>query len=293
MSRLALAATRAVAVLNFLAAHPTQAFTLSDLADRLGINVASMHALLNALTDDGYLVRNPRLKTYALGPAVVALGTAALETHPAIDLARDAARDLAKSTGLEVAVTTVAGDDEIVFVARVGDPSARGLPIHVGQRVPFVPPFGSVFVAWGDGESWLAKADDPDSLRPVLDAVRARGYSIALEASARIRFQQRLDELASSPSDHALRASVGELIDDLGRRRYHLRNVDPKKAYDVSMIAAPVFGPDGDVVLALTLIGFPPGISGAEIASYGEQMRDAGLVITKRTRGRVPTPNPA
>ena len=86
MPRPALAATRSAAILNFLAANPSEGFTLSDLAERLGINVASMHALLGALTDAGYLARHPRLRTYTLGPSVVALGTAALETHPAIDL---------------------------------------------------------------------------------------------------------------------------------------------------------------------------------------------------------------
>ena len=63
MSRPALAATRAISVLNFLAAHPADPFTLSDLADRLDINVASAHALLGVLTDAGYLVRHPRLRT--------------------------------------------------------------------------------------------------------------------------------------------------------------------------------------------------------------------------------------
>ena len=57
MSRPALAATRAISILDFLAAHPDDAFTLSDLAARLGINVASAHALLTVLVEAGYLGR--------------------------------------------------------------------------------------------------------------------------------------------------------------------------------------------------------------------------------------------
>jgi DNA-binding IclR family transcriptional regulator len=287
MSRPALAATRSAAILNFLAANPGEAFTLSELAERLGVNVASMHALLNALTDAGYLVRQPRLRTYTLGPSVVALGTAALETHPAIDLARDSARDLARETGLEVAVTTVAGE-HIVFVARAGDPSPRGVPVHVGQHVPFVPPLGSVFVAWGDGDAWLARAGDPEPLRPILDAVRRRGYSIALEADTRKQLGHALDDLASVPADDALRGTVDRIVTDLGRREYQVRELDPARTYDVSMIAAPVFGPGGEVALAITLLGFEPGLTGSEIATYGERLRDVALVVTKRTRGRVP-----
>ena len=52
------------------------------------------------------------------------------------------------------------------------------------------------------------------------------------------------------------------------------------------MIAAPVFGPVGEVVLALTLIGFPPALPAERVAVYGERLRDAGLVVTKRGGGR-------
>src|SRR4051812_40673165 len=226
MPRLALSASRSVAVLNFLAAQPSEAFTLSEISDRLGINVASTHALLGVLTDAGYLVRHPRQKTFTLGPAVVALGTAALEVHPAIDLARDAARDLARETGLEVSVTSASRDD-IVFLARAGDPSPRGVPVHVGQHVPFRPPLGSVFVAWGGAEDWLAHAHNPEALIEVLDAVRRRGYSVALEADARKGLGHALDDLASVPSDDTLQDTVTELLADLGRREYQVRELDP------------------------------------------------------------------
>ena len=287
MPRPALAATRAVAVLNFLAAHPGEAFTLSELASRLGVNVASAHALLGVLTDAGYVTRHPRLRTFTLGPSVVALGTAALECHPAIDLARDAARDLARETGLEVALTAPAGDN-IVFLARAGDHSARGVPVHVGQQVPLQPPLGSVFVAWGDAEGWLARSDDPTALRAVLEGVRGRGYSVGLEADARRALGHALDDLAGHPTDEALRTTVEEYVGTLAGREYQLRNLMAARSYDVSMIAAPIFGSTGEVVMALTLLGFSGPLKGRAVTAYGDRLRDAGLVVTKRSRGRVP-----
>lgn len=286
MSRPALSASRTVAVLNFLAARPTEGFTLSDLATGLGINLSSLHALLAVLTDAGYITRHPRLRTYGLGPAVVALGSASLDCHPVVDLARGAARELAATTGLEVAITAAAGN-HIVFLARAGEPSARGVPVHVGQHVPFVPPLGSVFVAWGDAESWLAQAEHPEVLRPVLEKVRQRGYSVAIEVDARKELGHALDELAGLPADDELRASVNGLVTDLGRRDYQLRDIEPSARYDVSMIAAPVFGPAGEVVLAFTLLGLEAGLLGREVVAYGERLRDAGLIVTKRSRGRV------
>lgn len=290
MSRPALAATRAVAVLNFLAAHPAESFTLSDLSGRLGINVASVHALLGVLNDAGYVVRHPRLRTYTLGPSVVALGSAALECHAVIDQARDAARELARELKLEVAVTAPAGD-EIVFLARAGEEQARGIPVHVGQRVPLVPPLGSVFVAWGEPErdAWLARAEDPDRLRSVLDGVRARGFSIALDHDARRGLGEALDHLAEAPADVRLRGTVEELVIDLGHREYQVGELDRSRTYDVSMIAAPVFGTSGEVALALTLVGFAAGLPADRIAAYGERVRDVALVVTKRSSGRLPS----
>ena len=190
MARPALSATRAVAVLNFLAAHAAEVFTLSDLAARLGINLASTHAVLAVLTDAGYLARHPRRRTFTLGPAVVALGTAALERHAAIEHAAQEARRLSEELGLEVAVTAPAGDD-IVFLARVGEHRPRDIGVQVGQRVPLVPPVGSVFVAWGDAESWLAHADNRPGMEEVLADVRSRG----------------LGGCTGQPAQHGLRGS--------------------------------------------------------------------------------------
>jgi DNA-binding IclR family transcriptional regulator len=258
MPRPALAATRALAVLDFLAAHPTDEFTLSDLADELDVNVSSMHAVLGVLTDEGYVVRAPRLRTYSLGPSVVALGSGALERHPAIDHARDEARRLSDELDLGVAITALAGDD-IVFLARVGEHRAREVAVHVGQRIPLVPPLGAVFIAWLDDEPWLARAHDRAQMQALLDGVRSRGWAVSIETG-----------------------SVDDLMADLAAP-------DAARTYDVVMIAAPVFGPRGDALVAMTLLGLEPGLTAAQIAAYGERVRDAGLVATRRSGGRAPT----
>jgi DNA-binding IclR family transcriptional regulator len=290
MSRPALAATRSIAVLNFLAAHPGEGFTLSDIAGRLDINVASSHALLGVLVDAGYVNRHPRLRTYTLGPSVVALGSAALERHPAIDMARDAARDLSAELELEVAVTAVAGND-IVFLARAGAHRARGIAVHVGQRVPLVPPLGSVFMAWSDDQqvaAWLGLAADATGLDAVLAGVRERGYSVALEHDVRRGLGDALDHLADAPVDTVLRGTVDDLLGALGQAEYQLAILDAERSYDVSMIAAPVFGDTATPVVALTLLGFEPGLAPERVATLGERVRDAGLIVTKRSRGRIP-----
>ena len=58
MARPALAASRAIDILNFLASRPDETFSLSELARRTGVNVASTHAIVAALTQAGYLNRS-------------------------------------------------------------------------------------------------------------------------------------------------------------------------------------------------------------------------------------------
>ena len=88
MARRALSATRAADLLNYLAAHPGESLTYSELSRRLEVNLASMHSLLVALTECGYLAHHAAERTYSLGPALVALGDAALRQNPYLDTAR-------------------------------------------------------------------------------------------------------------------------------------------------------------------------------------------------------------
>lgn len=253
MARPALSARRSFDVLNFLAARAPEQFTLSEISAALNINLASTHALLNTLEGAGYVIRHPRLRTYSLGASVVALGNAALQSHPAIACANDEAQRLSAELGLSVAVTADAGDD-IVFLGRRGEHRPRDVEAYAGQRIPLSPPVGAVFVAWGDPEAWLAKAADRAEMESVLDEVRSRGWAASFEPN---HYQP-------------------------------LGSMDPNASYNVVMVTAPVFGPTGTAVVALTLLGLPPALNADRIAAYGQKVRDAGLLATHRSGGRAP-----
>jgi DNA-binding IclR family transcriptional regulator len=296
-ARPALAAGRAVSVIDFLAAHPTEAFSLSELVQRLGINVASVHAILGVLTDAGYLSRHPRHRTYTLGPTLVAVGTAALDHHRAIDEARDEIRRLTDELGLELTVSAAVGN-ELIVVAHAGRHLAHGEPVHVGQRIPLVPPLGSVFVAWAPAQTidaWISRArhpittDDAKRYRSSLDAVRSHGYAIGLAADAHRLLVDAIDHLADQPHEAKLLQRVDSLLADLARSSYQFKEIDSSSSYAVSMIAAPVFGGDGNVTCTLTLLGFPPALGGQELRSYAERLRSAAQGVTRRMRGRQPS----
>jgi DNA-binding IclR family transcriptional regulator len=287
MPRPALSADRALQVIDVLVAHPTQRFTLTELSRRTAINPASAHALLAVMLRAGYVQRHPEHKTYTLGPALVAAGETALEQLPALQLGRERLSSLSSELELEVLLTSPT-DEEIIFVARAGRSSAFGLVLQVGQRVPLQPPLGTVFVAWSSADKvarWLDRAHpaltpaDIEHQLHTLATVRERGFSIGLESSARQGFGEAMVEERGSPTD---------LLAALGRVPYQLDEVEEQAAYDVTMIAAPIFDANRAVVAALTVVGFAPGLPASEIVRIGISVRNSAVVITKQAQGRLP-----
>lgn len=295
MTRPALAATRAVQVLNFLTARPAESFTLSEIARGIGCNPASTLSVLQALADADYVHRHPSHKTYSLGPAVVAVGDAALARHQVIDVARAEMRLLAEECACECVASVVVAD-EIVLVALAGRPRARGADVRVGQRVPMIPPLGPVFIAWaGDEmvERWLdalgpaGDAAERAHYRAALASVAERGFSVGLESGARARVGRVLAERAGLAAGGPPDPQVTSLIAAL-RHDYEVVELDVTHRHPISNIAAPVFGPEGHVVLALTLHGFGTVMDEEATRRTAERLLSTTALVTRRTGGRAP-----
>jgi DNA-binding IclR family transcriptional regulator len=288
MARPAPAVDRTVAVLNMLAAHPDTAFSLSELCRRLDINKATAHAMLTALSDSGFLLRNPRDKSYTLGPALIALGSAAAARRlELVEFARGPMNVLAADTGLQCVVSSAMGE-ETVFLAVAGEVIPFGPHVRVGQRVPLAPPIGTVFMAWSmpdDVDAWLRRssgrplsADELDRYRNGVRAVRRRGYSVGLEPDVLgVRLSQSLDDHEAVPALIAELSHTSYLMDEFGS--------DPKR---IGHLAAPVFGPDERVAMVLTLYGFTKQLNGPEIDALATRLTATTREITFAIRGRHP-----
>lgn len=299
MARPSPAVERVVAVLNFLAAHPDEGFTLSELARHLELNKATAHSLLNALADAGYVLRHPSRLTYTLGPALVGLGNAAAGSSPAVDFARDELRALAERFELECLATTAVGD-EMVIVARSGIPGNLQVAdelVQVGRRLPLVPPLGTVFKAWSppdEIERWLALMgrtathDETERYRAGLVAARDRGYVVGLEADPRATLGRALAQLADDERAARVRDVVESLVDELGHDEYVLVDLQARATYYVNHIVAPVFGSDGEVALALSLFGFRGRLTGSQVADLGGELRSACDRVTESIHGHAP-----
>jgi flavin reductase (DIM6/NTAB) family NADH-FMN oxidoreductase RutF/DNA-binding IclR family transcriptional regulator len=208
------------------------------------------------------------------------------------DLARPYMEALADELEVECVASSVVGPD-MVLVARAGGLPPEALPTAVGQRIPFEPPMGTAFVAWaGDSAraAWFERlgADATDDTRAVLDRtlaeVRAAGYSVArghrwhsqaAEVLSREPPEQHPDETASEM--HRL---IRMLPPD-----YESPNVD---AVEVRTVSTPVFGPQGAVVLVLSVTVAGRRSLAADLPWTVDRLRRAAAAVTEALDGTAP-----
>jgi DNA-binding IclR family transcriptional regulator len=291
MSRSSPSVDRVVAVVELLAAHPERGFSLTEVCRRLDLNKATAHALLSSLTEKAWLLRHPLNKTFTLGPGLVAVaGAAAARQLELVDYARGEMQRLADELDVQCVASAVRGD-EIVLLAVAGAARPLSVHVHAGQRVPLTPPIGTVFLAWSSPaeiDRWLRRlgpdAGEADLVRyrEAVAAVRRRGYAVSLEADARVLLERVLSEGGDRP--------LGEVLTELGRQDYLLLELEPAHSYRLSMVAAPVFGSEGSVVLALSLFDLPAQLAADQVPELADRLLDAAATVTKAIGGRIPDP---
>jgi DNA-binding IclR family transcriptional regulator len=289
-----------VSVLNFLAEHESDTFTLSELARRLDMAKATGHTILATLVEGGLVNRNAE-REYSLGPAVIPLGEAASHRNRAVAIGRREIKLIAEELDLDVILTTVL-DHSIVVV---GKSSAAELErndlrvLYLSQRIPLAPPIGAIFVAWWGPtriNEWLSAAHDvwaPDRRQRYLDAlsaVRSRGYSVSAIASDDLnQVREILGSIDALSAEGDLSSTLDGFIDQVRNSEgYMVTRLAPSALYELSSIAAPVFDRSGEVVLAITLKGFVEPAGAAEIEKLGERLVSATDSVTVAIGGHKP-----
>ncbi|MEO6092727.1 MAG: helix-turn-helix domain-containing protein [Novosphingobium sp.] len=282
--------------MNFLAAHPTEAFTLTEIASRVGLSNGSAHRVLTTLAESHYLSRHPKHKTYSLGMALLAIGQAALSKRQDIEIARYELRRLADDLKTHCVATTVA-NGELVIVTCAGTPQTSEPINQVGERRPFIPPLGIGCVAWaepGEQRDYLARApaalsdNAKERLSQALQVIRERGYSIAGSGPAIRALRQFTSLPVGYQANESYWAGLRQLLTDLSVSEIQLLDLDEVGPEGVSYITTPVFSPSGEVVLELSLSGLLPSLGKADIARHIERLRTAAAIVTSGTLGQFP-----
>jgi DNA-binding IclR family transcriptional regulator len=268
---------RVVALIEVLAARPDEALTLAEVTRRLGVNKSTCYSMLQALTDVGWLLRDPFHKTYRLGPALVAVGRAAAFGFAALEFVRPAMIELSLSVGSHCVALAVA-PDHVTVVDQVRDVRAVGAPIGHGD-IPLRPPFGAAVAAWSTDETaqrWLnfAPAGTQERYASALEAVRRRGYVVELAEPA-----------WTPPTDGASLSEVVERLALVLPPDVLPLDLDAARSYAVSAINAPVVDAERAVVLIVSLMGFPGPMTGAEVEATGGRLRNATETVSAALAG--------
>lgn len=161
---------------------------LSDLAERSGLPLGTVHRLLQTLAGGGY-VRQDADRRYALGTALLPLGNAA--TRLLGSWAQPYLGRLVEVSG-ETSNLAVLEDDRIVYLAQSPGRHRVRMFTEVGRRVlPHSTAVGKVLMAWQD-ESQVRRVmarlglprhtartiTDPATFLLELARVREQGYAV-------------------------------------------------------------------------------------------------------------------
>lgn len=278
MSRSSPAVRRVAAILNFMAAHPSQAFTLTELIRALKLSRATCHALLTGLVEVGFLYRASD-KQYVLGPALVAVARNAAEHASPLLVAQPEMRVLADEFDA-VCAASFRDDHEVVVAERAASVSNLDDAMPRGSRLKLHPVPGAIFFAWSpqkEVDAWLDACKprpgpgERTRMQAVMTFTREHGYAVHVNSPE----TSAADDGAAADEAHNFPITL-------------LARMDSETPYDLVSITAPVFDGDGKVALALSLSGLPHPTMGAEVEVAGRRLRQACDRISEYIAGRQP-----
>ncbi|MCW2984326.1 MAG: hsaB 3 [Conexibacter sp.] len=213
---------------------------------------------------------------------------AVLEQLRLVDLVRDEMEQLAAHTGLE-SIAVGRADGDLVLLGRAGRTTGEALGAHVGQRLPFVPPLGTLFVAWEDEptlRAWIdrhpASANAEPALRRMSALVQQRGWSLVLSSERQSALERAIARVARRPLEASHARSVHQAALDVlpSSQAHEPLLTEDDQLLDVSHLGAPVRDAQGRVLLELALTLFPNPVSADELEGYRSALLESAARAT-------------
>jgi len=227
-------------------------------------------------------------------PLSLAAGDADLLDHlRRIDLVRGQIEALAARFDTEV-TAIVRVRDELVLAAAVGHTELAVGPTRVGQRLPFLPPLGSCFAAWGDAalqRAWVdavagrVPEEFAESVRRTPERVRRRGFAIALGH----QLGEHLEAVTTRVNEGDPRVPVSALREAMWDAADGYNPDEIGGPAELRLLTAPVFDQCGGVAFTLTLWGAPGLLEPGQIAERVEALQsttDQASVTLARSTAR-------
>lgn len=195
-----------------------------------------------------------------------------------LDFVRPHMESLANELVTQISVMALV-ENELINVAAAGRPRRRKSSSRAGIHVPFMPPIGGVFAAFGGPEAeekWFSNmapdADDSvvSQFEKGLQNVRRRGYAYgighaegeAIELTAHDAFTSKDPEERSKLVD-AVNAAAPT---------FNMVDVQEDQDYEFHSATAPIFDRDGVCLFSMTVWGPDGKSSGADVKATIERL---------------------
>jgi IclR family transcriptional regulator, pca regulon regulatory protein len=248
--------------LAILSAFGSDRWTIgvSELSRDLGLSRSTTHRYIATLTSLGYLQQDSETKRYRLGPRVLDLGFAAINSMDIREISVPYLQALSDATGFTVNMAILDGPD-VVYIERCRT-SRSGqweidLNLHVGSRLPaYCTAMGKALLAFVPEE----------------------------------RFEEIIDQVefvARGPNTITDRAALRAEIERIRMAGVAVNNEE--LAYGLRSIAAPIRSRSGEVVAALNLAVHRSMISVDDlIEKYGPPVKRTANTISAEIGHRSP-----
>jgi len=230
--------------------------SLSEIGRACQMPPSKVHRYLASFVAAGLVKQQGRSGRYDLGPTALQLGLAAMARHNFVNSAADGLAELSAETGMTVLLSVWANQGATVVRWERGV-SPTDTSVGLGTTLPLLTSAtGRVFLAWGP----------PRAIAPVRDVqlrrlARQSGLSLDVEPT---------------------QAGVAALVERTRARKF--ASVEGKFIPGLVAAAAPVLDWQGEVQVAVTLVGVDP----AAIAPGSRQTHDLLTYCAEKSVLRAP-----
>jgi DNA-binding IclR family transcriptional regulator len=244
---------RAISILYFLKEQPHQKSTLSELCRALDINKSTAYAILKTLQANGIVVFDEQSKRYSLGLSLIELASAVSSQLSHVTLVKPVLGRLVNELGLTCSLSQRNTIDTQIIVEMMESETEVRITFPIGRQLPL--PSGAA------GKCFLAYAPEGE-IEVILRRVGLPAYTSQSITDVEVYKEQLLQVRRDG-----FATSMGEYI------------------AGVNGVASPIFGPDGQVSLAVTALGLSPALPPEKLHQIGYRIRDFALEATKLLGG--------
>jgi DNA-binding IclR family transcriptional regulator len=223
------------------------------------VSKAVVHRIFQSLLSRGFLQVDPQTRAYRLGTSAAALGARALRDLDMRRAAEPVLESLRDQTGETTTLTELVGDSRVYLDQFESRQSIR-MTVELGSP--------HALHAGGSGKSILAFLP-PRRQKELIDKGLARVTPATITDPADLRAELR--EVAKN----GFAVSLGE------------------RQHDAGSVAAPVFGPDGQVIGSISVCGPVGRFDDATVAAHAKLVLAAASDVSRRMGWPGTYPPPA